>query len=290
MIHELTKRFAYMSADGSVDRPILGAVLGEDRILFVDAGNSLRHASAFREAVREAYGTRPSLTALTHWHWDHSFGAAYDASSPLVATEMTRQALQQLVGLDWSDEALDERVREGKEIAFCADYIKKEYEGMERDIRISLPDMTFTDALTLHLGAVSCEMQHIGGIHAEDSCIMYVPEERVLFLGDVLGPAIYDGPRYYVAQDFLRIVEKIKTYPAAWYIESHHRPVTAEEFWPEINEYCTLAELVMEYGPNKQRIERELARQMKRELADGDRDAIHQFLLGDQRQSLLLGE
>ncbi|MFD2383073.1 MBL fold metallo-hydrolase [Paenibacillus xanthanilyticus] len=259
--------------------------MGEDRILFVDAGNSLRHATAFREAVRKEHGYRPSMTALTHWHWDHSFGAAYDASSPLVATAMTRQALQQLVGLDWSDQALDERVKEGQEIAFCADYIKKEYEGMERDIRIALPDVTFTDALTLHLGAVSCHIQHVGGVHAEDSCIMYIPEEQVLFLGDVLGPAIYDGPRYYAARDFLRIVEIIRTYPAAWYIESHHRPVRAEEFWPEINEYGVLAELVMAYGSDQPRIEREWALRMDRELVDGDRAAIHQFLLGEQRQS-----
>ncbi|MFB9328931.1 MBL fold metallo-hydrolase [Paenibacillus aurantiacus] len=283
MMKQLTRRFVYMPADGSVDRPILGAIIGEERTLFLDAGNSLRHAAAFREAVRNEYPARPSLTALTHWHWDHSFGAAYDRSSLLVATELTYQALQPLVGLDWSDEALDERVRQGSEIAFCADYIKKEYAGMERDIRVVLPDITFTDTLTLHLGAVSCQIEQIGGVHAEDSCIMYTPEEQILFLGDVLGPAIYDGPRYYAARNFLRIVEKIKAYPADWYIESHHRPVTADEFWQDINEYCTLAELVVEFNSNKPAIEREWSKRIGRELADGDREAIDQFLLGERR-------
>ncbi|WP_246183401.1 MBL fold metallo-hydrolase [Paenibacillus methanolicus] len=283
MIKQLTQRFVYMPADGAVDRPILGAILGEERTLFLDGGNSLRHAAEFREAVGEAYPARPSITALTHWHWDHSFGAAYDAASPLVATELTYQALQRLVGLEWSDEALDERVRQGEEIAFCADYMKKEYDGRERDIQVALPDMTFTDRLTLHLGAVSCQIEHIGGVHAVDSCILYVPEEQILFLGDVLGPAIYDGPRYYAARDFLRIVESIRQYPAAWYIESHHRPVTADEFWQDLDEYCTLAELVVEFGANKPAIEREWAERIGRGLADGDRAAIDQFLLGEQR-------
>ncbi|MBD0382838.1 MBL fold metallo-hydrolase [Paenibacillus sedimenti] len=282
MLNKLTKRFVYMPADGSVDRPILGAVIGDDRTLFIDAGNSVRHATVFRNAVRREYPLRPSITALTHWHWDHSFGAACDLNSPLVASVMTHQALQKLVGLDWSDEALDERVRQGTEIEFCADYIKKEYDGVNRDIRVVLPDTTFADTLTLHLGAVSCHIQRIGGVHAEDSCILYVPEERVLFLGDVLGPAIYDGPRYYIARDLLRIVELIKQYHVEWYIESHHMPVNAAEFWRDMNEYCTFAELVMELGDNKPGIERELVNRIGRELVDEDRAVIDQFLLGER--------
>ncbi|GIP24510.1 MBL fold metallo-hydrolase [Paenibacillus sp. J22TS3] len=283
MINQLTNRFVYMSADGTVDRPILGAILGEEQTLYIDAGNSKRHAKTFREAVGKNYSTRSSLTALTHWHWDHSFGAAYDPLSPLIATGLTYQALQLLLGLDWSDKALDERVRQGQEIAFCADYIKKEYEGVERDIQVKLPDITFTDSITLYLGGVSCHIQHVGGVHAQDSCVMYIPEEKVLFLGDVLGPAIYDGPRYYAARDFLRIVEKIKKYPAAWYIESHYRPVTAEEFWQDINESCVLAELVIKFKDNKQVIEREWAKCIGRELGDEDKAVVHQFMLGEHR-------
>jgi len=67
MIRQLTFRFFYMP----VDRPILGAVLGDERTLYIDAGNSKRHTAAFRDAVRAAReGTRDEVTALTHWHWE----------------------------------------------------------------------------------------------------------------------------------------------------------------------------------------------------------------------------
>ena len=36
--------------------------------------------------------------------------------------------MRTLVSYEWTDEALDARVKEGTEIAFCADCIKKEFE------------------------------------------------------------------------------------------------------------------------------------------------------------------
>ncbi|HZG84321.1 MBL fold metallo-hydrolase [Paenibacillus sp.] len=282
MLEQLTKRFAYMPADGSVDRPILGAVLGDERTLYIDAGNSRRHASAFREAVRAAHAVREPMTALTHWHWDHAFGAPYERM-PLIAHRRTREALAKLVGLDWSDEALDERVRTGEEIEFCTSYIKKEF-GEIRDIEIALPDMTFDRSVTLHLGSVDCVIDHIGGVHADDHSIVYIPEERVLFLGDALGPAIYDGPRYYDAVDLLRLIDRVREYPAEWYIESHSQPVKAEAFWAEITEFRTLAELVLEIGDDERRIEAELAKRLRRELSEDDRRTVEQFVLGSRKK------
>jgi len=284
MLERLTKRFVYLPADGSVDRPILGAVFGEERTLYIDAGNSVRHAAVFREAVRAAHPVREPITALTHWHWDHAFGASYERT-PLIAHRRTRGALEKLVGLDWSDAALDERVRSGEEIEFCASYIKKEF-GAVRDIEIVLPDITFDRSVTLHLGGVDCVIEHIGGVHADDHSIVYIPEERVLFLGDALGPAIYDGPRYYDAVDLLRMIDRIREYPAEWYIESHAQPAGAESFWAEIGEFRTLAELVLECGDSEERIEAELAKRLRRELSEDDRTTVEQFLRGSRKKQM----
>jgi len=283
MVHRfLTERFVYMPADGSVDRPILGAVLGDERTLYIDAGNSKRHAAAFRESVRREGLVRQPLTALTHWHWDHSFGAAEDTETLLIAHERTRNALTTQVGLDWSDAAIDERVRAGTEIEFCATYMKKEF-GSDRDIDVRLPDVTFDRSLTLHLGGATCRIDHVGGVHADDSCFLYVPEERVLFLGDALGPAIYDGPRYYKAGDLLRLLERVRAYDAEWYIESHHRPVQSDEFWAEMKEFGALAEIVLAYGDNEAKVSRELEAALGRPLTDDDRRTVGEFMEGERR-------
>lgn len=40
----------------------------------VDSGNSKNHVEAFNEAVRNEGLRTPEFIAITHWHWDHTFG------------------------------------------------------------------------------------------------------------------------------------------------------------------------------------------------------------------------
>ncbi len=285
-IEQLSSRFLYMPADGTVDRPILGAVLGDERTLYIDAGNSKRHAAAFRQAVRGRTGVKDEMTALTHWHWDHSFGASADRV-PLLAHAKTREALKTQVGLDWSDAAIDERVRQGTEIEFCATYMKKEFGEERGEVDVRLPETTFEGSVTLHLGGATCRIDHVGGVHADDSCFLYIPEDKILFLGDALGPAIYDGPRYYKADDLLRLLEIVREYEAEWLIESHYKPVDAETFWAEMAEFETLAKLAREYGDDEPRIARELVASLGRDLGDGDKEAVAQFGLGSRRARVM---
>ena len=42
-----------------------------------------------------------------------------------IAHSETKKEMRTLVSYEWTDEALDARVKEGTEIAFCADCIKK---------------------------------------------------------------------------------------------------------------------------------------------------------------------
>ena len=56
------------------DRPVLGYIKGQKRSLMVDSGNSKNHVEAFNEAVRNEGLRTPEFIAITHWHWDHTFG------------------------------------------------------------------------------------------------------------------------------------------------------------------------------------------------------------------------
>lgn len=55
-----------------------------------------------------------------------------------------------------------------------------------RDLRIVVPTETFTDRRVVDLGGVEAVIEHVGGDHAADSCVVHVPEDGVLFLGDCL--------------------------------------------------------------------------------------------------------
>ncbi|ESU33690.1 hypothetical protein G3A_05660 [Bacillus sp. 17376] len=64
----------YMTPISETDRPILGMVVGTERTLMIDAGNSENHANLFIDMLKEKGVDEPSYVVLTHWHWDHIFG------------------------------------------------------------------------------------------------------------------------------------------------------------------------------------------------------------------------
>ena len=90
----LTEHVYWMSP-GKPDRPSLAAVVGTERTLMLDAGASAAHARLFLDALKNAGVRAPDQIALTHWHWDHVFGAAA-IGAPVIAHARTRDQLKVL--------------------------------------------------------------------------------------------------------------------------------------------------------------------------------------------------
>lgn len=178
----------------------------------MDSGNSPAHAAQFREELTRHGVRQPDLLVLTHWHWDHTFGMS-EWGLPSIAHYETAAVLRKLTGLIWSDETLEQLIQEGLANDHTVKDLKNEY-GAERFIRVIEPDVRFTDRLIVDLGGTTCEIEHVGGDHSCDSCILYVKEDKALFLGDALGPAIYGGPRHYTSKSFLRLMDWVYQYEA----------------------------------------------------------------------------
>ena len=68
---------------------------------------------------------------------------------------------------------------------------QKEFSEQPRNIKIIPPNLTFQNQLELDLGEVTCVLKHVGGDHAHDSVVMYMKEEKILFLGDCIYADIF---------------------------------------------------------------------------------------------------
>jgi len=96
-LNQLTKHIHWLTLDSTTDRPILGLITGDYKSLMVDAGASVKHTNEFLEAVKQSGLPSPNYCVLTHWHWDHSFGAeALDI--PIIAPKRTAEALSMQAG------------------------------------------------------------------------------------------------------------------------------------------------------------------------------------------------
>ena len=219
-LQRITPHVYWFTPDSRTDRPSLGLIVGSARTLMVEAGASPAHVRLFFDALTAENVRRPSYAALTHWHWDHAFGAAALDGVPLFAYTETARKLEIQAGYDWSNEALDQRVLDGLEIAFCRDMIKAELPDRS-SINIVVPDVRFSDSITLDLGDKTAEITHVGGEHSPDSSIIYVPHDKVLFLGDCHYPNIHATPNYYTAESIFPLLDKIIGYDAEFYVEGH---------------------------------------------------------------------
>jgi glyoxylase-like metal-dependent hydrolase (beta-lactamase superfamily II) len=54
------------------------------------------------------------------------------------------------------------------------------------NVATAVPDITFTDNLTLTLGGKSVELNYLGKNHSDNSIVMRFPEERTLFVVDFI--------------------------------------------------------------------------------------------------------
>ncbi|WP_053368579.1 MBL fold metallo-hydrolase [Bacillus sp. FJAT-27245] len=281
-INKIGKSFWYITPISVTDRPILGMVVGNKKTLMIDAGNSEDHANYFVNELSKMEVPNPDIVVLTHWHWDHIFGLSALPNTVSIASKETKIAMEKLIPFSWSDEALDDRVKEGIEIEFCAKAIKEEFKT-HRDIKIALPDVTFEKRVEIDLGGVTCIVQYVGGDHAADSAIVYIVEEKILFLADCIYPNMYAVKDNYTIQETLRLLDELETFDAETYIPSHQQPISKEEFNQEAAKLRTIAKYTERFGGDKQEIMKEYESYVKRELTEDERETIVCFVNGYRR-------
>ncbi|MDQ7094400.1 MBL fold metallo-hydrolase [Desulfosporosinus sp. PR] len=73
-LKQLTERVFYTTHSKEADRPVLGYISGQKYSLMVDSGNSRRHVELFNDSITNEGLRKPDFIAITHWHWDHTFG------------------------------------------------------------------------------------------------------------------------------------------------------------------------------------------------------------------------
>lgn len=279
ILKQLTPRVSYLTPVNVTDRPILASVQGDQHTLMIDAGNSEAHATVFLEKLAEVGIRRPSLVAITHWHWDHVFGLAALQGVPSISSADTKRDLAKLLPFEWDDEALQDRVEQGIEISFCAKAIQQEF-PLERNIRIKLPSIVFEDELTVDLGNLTCVFKQVGGDHAPDGIIIYIKEERIVFLADAIAPNLYAPSWRFTAEETIKLLDNIEEFEADTYIISHWKPISRSEYVFETELMRTVAELVTSCYGDRINMITSLEKQRGRKLTEDEDEMITYFING----------
>jgi glyoxylase-like metal-dependent hydrolase (beta-lactamase superfamily II) len=193
----------------------------------VDAGNSAGHAALFLQSLKELELPTPQYVAITHWHWDHTF-AMHAVPGITIAGRLTNEQLSKVMAWDWTEEAMQSRLSSGEEIEFCDTHIRLEYPDLDK-ITVTTADIVFDQCLVLDLGGITAQFIHIGGPHSEDSVVVYIPEEKILFLGDADGGDFYHMQGLYDKKKLLTFIQFLRDLDFKISIGGHDIPVTKGE-------------------------------------------------------------
>ncbi|MFP7474300.1 MBL fold metallo-hydrolase [Niallia taxi] len=273
------QHFWYITPISETDRPILGMVVGNNKTLMIDAGNSENHANYFLKELEKENIHSPDMVVITHWHWDHIFGLSALSNALSISSKQTKMEMEKLIDLSWLDKDLDLRVYEGLEIEFCANAIKKEFSD-DRNIKVVLPDITFEDRIEINLGGLTCVLQHVGGSHASDSVVVYLKEEKILFLADCIYSDIYAENRSYKIDETLHLLDKLETFDAETYVLSHWKPIVKEEFKKEVTMLREIANCTKLAKGDKEEIIEAYKKITGRELTEDEVEVINEFVNG----------
>jgi cyclase len=207
--------FAYIQPDGGWCLNNAGVVVGVREVLLVDTAATERRARSLCAAVESLDAGPVSFIVNTHFHGDHTFGnGVFEPGATIVGHEGTRQEMEQtglaLTGL-WPD------VEWG-------------------DVRPVLPAITYTDTLTMRLKDHKVELIHVGPAHTRNDTVVWLPEERILFAGDVVIPGCTPFTLMGTVSGSLVALDRLRALGART-IVGGHGPVAGPEALDETEAY-----------------------------------------------------
>lgn len=237
MLQKLSSRIFYMLHRDETDRPVLGLISGSKYSMIIDSGNSPRHAKEFLEELKQMDIAPIKYLVLTHHHWDHVFGIK-EMNLITIAHEKTKEELDKMRTLKWDDESMKEFIEKKIFTEFSVECIKDEIEIEDRkNFEIGEVDIAYNESLEIDLGGLSCVIRSIGGPHTDDSTMIYIPEEKTMFLGDSIYGRRYNNLYGYDKDKVNDIRKIIESYSTENYILSHESLCDKKEmtdYWNDL--------------------------------------------------------
>jgi glyoxylase-like metal-dependent hydrolase (beta-lactamase superfamily II) len=209
-------------------QPNVGIITTDGGTVLVDAGNSPRHARQITRALADLNAPLASRVIYTHHHWDHVFGAQIFVA-PTIAHESCREILLERAARPWSAAYAEEEMRRNPAQEVMYTNILRAVDDWH-GFQIVVPSLTFSKGMTLHLDALALEIEHVGGQHAPDSCIVKIRSAGVAFLGDCYYPPVLAERRTDSTYDFNMIRRLLADETLHTFIDGHTpTPISRDE-------------------------------------------------------------
>jgi cyclase len=199
-LHDLGNgSYAYLQPDGSWGWSNAGLISDSGESLLVDTLFDLPLTQEMLDTMRRAQpaAARIGTVVNTHSNGDHTFGNRLVEGAEIIASRACAEEMSHDLG---DPRRLAEMKRgndTGTEVgAFMAEIFSQfDFEGVGY---VPVPTITFEGQLERRVGNKTVRLIQVGPAHTRGDVLAYVPEDRVMFTGDILfingHPIIWAGP------------------------------------------------------------------------------------------------
>ena len=222
----------YVVPDGRVPLvPNVGIVLGEEKALVVDTAMGPANGARIHAFADELAAGRELLVTITHFHPEHGYGAQAFRDATIVYNRA------QLDDLHKKGSGYLEMFRTfGESVA-------KELEGVE----LVEPDEVYDgDVHELDLGGRRVELRTWGQAHTLGDQVVFLPDERILFTGDLVEERCFAIFPYFPPEDadvdgerWLAVLERLEALEPEVVVPGHG-DIGGVEVIATAREYMTL--------------------------------------------------
>jgi cyclase len=150
-----------------------GFIVTERGVVVVDTLDKPARGRQLAAAIQSRTGQPVIFVINTHHHYDHIFGnQAFDA--PVIAHRALAEELAQAAARDLMPVAIAAWISAHPEDRWLAD-----------ELELIYPHVMFERRLVLELPPLRLIVEHLGG-HTPDASIVDLPDEGILFAGDLI--------------------------------------------------------------------------------------------------------
>ncbi|MFR9805057.1 MBL fold metallo-hydrolase [Pseudonocardia sp. RS010] len=231
---------AYVQPDGSWWINNTGLLVGRHGAVSVDSCSTERRTRAYLEAIASVTDAPVRTLVNTHHHGDHTHGNWLFPGATIVGHEGTRREVLAAGHPNWP--GIWEPVEWG-------------------EIVLAPPFLTYTEGVDLWVDDLRCEVRHVGvAAHTTNDSIVWLPEQRVLFAGDLL---FHGGTPFLVMGSVtgaIRVCEEVLRPLGATTIIPGHGEVAGPELIDDVLGYLRFVERIAREGERAGLSPLELAR------------------------------
>ena len=199
-----------------------GLIVGSDSALVIDTLVSAKEADRFLADIKKVTAKPIKYVVNTHYHLDHAWGNCrfVELGAVVIAHEKAKAHLTES----------EKGISKPEMFGLTAEDLK--------GTKIQGPAITFAESAGIDLGGVTVELRYLGPAHTDDGITAYVPQDKVLFTGDILftryHPFLAEGD----LASWRKILSELEQTPAEKIIPGHG-PVSSKADIKDMKTYLS---------------------------------------------------